>query len=318
MSRNVLPVALLVSQLWAVPGRSGNPREAAAEPAGGSAFVIVQPGYPGSTRDAEAFVGSLAAYLAEKMSLTGLKGEYHNDSRAGLDAIALLKPAFGVVSVGFYLEHREKLGLEPLLESGPSDNFVLVVREGEVKDLKALKGQLVAGGPLHELPFLHRVVFASPVEPDSWDSKPVFSTSRALRDLVDRKKLAAVLLTGREYKAFAPLYQTKRLEKVAESDYYPPAFLVAFRPEPGSPLEASRNDTVVQGKKALEAQKASEYSVESLRVKAMEQVKGVFSDLSRDLKGKKLLETMGAEKFGEIQKDWLKELERKYADHEKK
>ena len=292
-----------------------------ASDAAAPAIVIVQPGYPGTTKDAEGFVSSLASHLEEKAALKGLKGEYHNDPKAALEAIAKLKPAFGLVSLGFYLEHREKLGLKPLLQSNPADNFVLVAREGEVKDLKSLEGQQVAGGPLHELEFQDRIVFAGKAKPAGWDSKPVLNASRALRDLIDRKKYSAVLLTGREYRAFAPLYQTKRLEKIAETDYYPPAFLVALSPEPGNPPGAPGNgndqgDTAV--KSAAEKIASDKIAEEGLRAKASEQVKRAFSDLTRDLKGKKILETMGAEGFGEIKSDWLKELEGRYAAQEKK
>jgi len=150
-------------------------------------LVIVQPGYPGSTKDAEGFIRKLSAYVEEKAGLKGLFGEYHNDEKGALAAVEKLKPAFGVVSVGFYLAHRKDLGLKPLLQSKPGDNFVLVARTGELKDLAALKGQPVAGGPLHERGYLERVALAGKADPAVWDSKPVLQASRALRDLVDRK-----------------------------------------------------------------------------------------------------------------------------------
>src|SRR5262249_49319532 len=138
------------------------------------------------------------------------------------------------VSLGFYLEHRKELGLRVLLQSKPKDNFLVVARTGELKDLSLLAHQPVAGGPLQEAPFLQKVVFQGKADVASWDQKPTLFVSRAIRDLVERKKYSAVVLTGRDYAVFKELY-AKTLEKIAESDYYPPAFLVAFYVREESP-----------------------------------------------------------------------------------
>ncbi len=286
------------------PTASGAPPPAAVP--SGPRMVIIQPGYPGSTRDAEGFVGRLSAYVAERAGLAGLSGEYHNEEKAALAAVGRLKPAFGVVSLGFYLEHRAALGLKPLLASKPRDNFVLVARSGELKDLSALKGQPVAGGPLYERPFLERIAFAGKADVAGWDAKPVLHASRALRDLVDRKKYAAVVLTGRDYRTLSRLYQTKTLEKVLESEYYPPAFLVAFGTRPRGPANGKPAKVVPA------PGKPSEENSEELSGETAKKVERTFSGLAGDPKGKEILETMGAEGFEEIRSGWSRELEGRY------
>jgi hypothetical protein len=173
--------------------------------AGPPRMVIVQPGYPGSTQDAEGFMASLTEHLAAKAGLQGLAGEYHNQPRSGLRAIERDRPAFGMVSLGFYLEHRKALGLRAFLRSKPPDRIVLVARGGDVKDPAALGGEPVAGGPLHEKPFLERIAFAGKADVASWEAKPTVQASRALRDLVQRKTYRAVVITGRDLEALGQL-----------------------------------------------------------------------------------------------------------------
>lgn len=271
-------------------------------------MVIIQPGYPGSTKDAESFVGQLSEHLERKAGLQGLSGEYHNDAKRALTFLQEKNVSFGLVSLGFYLEHRQELGLRALLQSKPKDNFVIVSRMGELKDISALGGQPVAGGPLQEATFLEKVAFQGKAKVASWDSKPVLFASRALRDLVERKKYSALVLTGRDYTAFKELY-AKTLEKIAESDYYPPAFLVAFHRE-----ETRRNEKrEVDGTKKDPVEKHSaESGPQLLPDEVLKRVVRAFSGLSEDPRGKEILKTMGAEGFEEVHADWLKELEGKY------
>ena len=267
-----------------------------------SRLIIVQPGYPGSTKDAAGFIERLSRYLEEKTGLKGIVGAYYNEEAPALAACregAVGVPGFGVVSLGFYLKHRSSLGLRPLLQAKPKDNFVIVGRAGELKGLQDLKGQEVAGGPLHELELLGRLVLAGKADPATWQAKPTLATSRTLRDLLDRKKYRAVVLTGRDYRAFEELYRTKGLEKTWESEYYPPALLVAFLgKDPASHPGAGQ---------------ASPRSGEPRQVpKEVESIAKALAGLSEDPRGKEILESMAAEGFERIAPDWLKEVEGRY------
>ncbi|HVR76046.1 MAG TPA: hypothetical protein VMT52_17070 [Planctomycetota bacterium] len=318
----------------------------------GPSMVIVQPGYPGSTEDARGFVAELCAHVGRKADLAGLAGAYHNEEKPALAAIEKERPAFGVVSVGFYLEHRKELGLQALLQTKPRDTFVVVARAGDVKGLEGLKGESVAGGPLHERKFLERIVFWGKADVSAWSLQPTLRASRALRDLVDRKKHRAVILVGRDHRALSPLYPGKTLEKLHESEYYPPAFLVAFRargagkadpgPAPSGdrpPGDAARGDGKGGGdgrgspdpekpgteelktKNRGEPRSAAPENArpQALSEETLRKVQRAFAGLAQDPAGKGILETMGAEGFEEIPAEWLHDLEGRYdAADEKK
>lgn len=316
------------------------------------AMVIVQPGYPGSTEDARGFMAELSAHVARKAELAGLTGAYHNEEKAALLAIEKDRPSFGVVSVGFYLGHRKELGLQALLQTKPTDSFVVVVRAGDVKGLEGLKGEPVAGGPLHERKFLERIIFRGKADISTWNLQPTLRASRALRDMLDRKKHRAVVLMGRDHRALSPLYPGKTLEKLHESEYYPPAFLVAFcargagKADPGAapsgdrpPGDADRGDGKGGGdgqgspdpaKPGTEESKTKNRgeprpaATENARPQALSEetlrkVQRAFAGLAQDPAGKGILETMGAEGFEEIPAKWLRDLEGRYdAADEKK
>lgn len=277
-------------------------------------LVVVQPGYPGSTSTAAGFLRKLTGYLEKKAGIKGLHGTYYNEAKPVLAALkgssgasspgkAEGKIVWGVVSVGFYLEHRQAFGMKALLESRPKDNFVVVARSADVKSPLELKGEPVAGGPLHERLYLERIVFgkrsekgaekgtekevkeAQRLDIGSWRLTPTLRASRALRNLLRRKKYRAVVLTGTDYRALSSLYPAKTLEKIAESAYYPPALVVAF------------------GKATEEA---------LLSVEKTREVEGAFLGLSRDPEGRGILETMGADGFRAVQAGWLRELEGKF------
>ena len=310
----LLAILALFSRSWLL---AEEPAPVAPSPGssvpGSPWMIIVQPGYPGSTKDAEGFMSALTGYVGDKAGLKGLSGEYYNEEKKALSLIDEKKPGFGIVSVGFYLEHRRRLGLKALCQSKPKDNFVIVARPGELKDLSALKGQLVVGGPLYEKNYLERIVFAGKADLSAWDSKPTVYVSRALRDLsrdkveadgkektegTARKRPAAVLLTGRDHTAFKELYSAKTLEKIFESDYYPPAFLVAFEgpgekePRPEAKARAAAPRPLPEG-----------------MVKTLSRT---FQGFSQDSRGREILKMMGAEGFEEIPADWLEKVEGKY------
>jgi hypothetical protein len=282
--------------------------------------MIIQPGYPGTAKDAQGYLETLSAHISEKAGVRGISGAYHNETAPALEAIARERPSFGVVSLGFYLAERGRLGLVPRLAARPKDRFIVVARGDDVKGTDALKGEPVAGGPLHEKEFLDRIVFPK-AGVSRWDAKPTLHASRALRDLVARKKHRAVVLTGRDHEALASLYPGKTLEKVAESDYYPPALVVSFDPakaaraEVKTEKEESSAGNGPGGKTAKKSDSsAGSSSGENARLDpgALERVVRTFSGLSGEPRGKEILDTMGIDGFEEISGKWLEELERSF------
>ena len=287
-------------------------------------MLVIQPGYPGTTKDAEGFMGTFSEYLAGNAGVPGLTAEYHNNAEKGLAAIAEKRPSFGIASAGFYLEYRKKLGLKAICQSKPGDTFVIVARKGEVKDPGQLKGKPVAGGPLYEQPYLERIVFRGNVDVASWECQPTPLTSRALRDLAGGRKYTAVVLTGRDYRAFEPLHGSK-LEKVLESDPYPAAFVVLFQgtrerkggTAPGGAQvgeetgENQKKEGAAGGEPALAA-KADEKAPQALPPGVVEKLVRAFTGMAKDPKAKGILDTMGTEGFEEVPADKLASLEALY------
>jgi len=276
-------------------------------------MVIIQPGYPGTAKDAQGFLETLSAHLSEKAGVPGLSAAYYNETAPALEAIARERPGFGVVSLGFYLAERGRLGLVPRLAARPKDRFIVVARGDDVKGVEALKGEPVAGGPLHEKEFLDRIVFPE-AGVSRWDAKPTLHASRALRDLVARKKHRAVVLTGRDHDALISLYPGKTLEKVLESDYYPPALVVSFDPAKAAGAEVKTEKSSEGNDKTAKKSSPGSSNGENARLDAgaRERVVRTFSSLSGDPRGKEILDTMGIDGFDEISGKWLEELERRF------
>ncbi len=190
-------------------------------------WIIVQPGYPGSTAEAEGFMRRFSADLAAQSGIESLEGSYHNVPESAAKVIEEKKPAFGLVSLGFYLRYRRQFGLDAQLESEPGDRVVAVVRAGSFRRLKDLAGKKVAGGPLYEPEFLRRVVLGKEAAIDAWQIRPTLRVSRALRRL-HRGRVDAVVLTGREFAALGEVSPGKKVEKLLESEYYPESIFVFF------------------------------------------------------------------------------------------
>ena len=298
----------------------------------GTRWLVIQPGYPGSTQDAEGFMRSFSEYLQGKTGLASLRGTYHNVPEKALAAIETHRPAFSLVSLGFFLEHRRRLGLAAVLESKPEDRFVIVALEGAVKGPEALRGATVAGGPLYEKSFLERVVFRGRAPVASWKGEPGLRSTRALRRL-ERGRYRAVVLTGREYAALEALSRRKKLEKVLESAYYPQTLLVHHRSRPPGEEKALGEDSnegrrAAQKRSTITREKGTVTEGARSRAKPAEArrlseekrlaLKAAFLALGQDAAGRALLKTMGTRGFGEVRSEWLKRMEGMYDAEEEK
>ena len=121
-------------------------------------LAIIQPGRPGSPKAAEGFLARLGEYLASQTRLARPTLSYQNTPKEALVALEKKNPDLGIVSLGFYLEHRKQFGLKAVLEAYPLRKYVLVASEGEVKTAADLDGKLVMGGPLYEPKFVRRIL----------------------------------------------------------------------------------------------------------------------------------------------------------------
>ena len=188
-------------------------------------LVIVQPGYPGSTAEAAAFVARLCAAVRAEGGPGIGAGEYHNNEQQGIDAIRAKRPTVGIVSLGFALKHQKSLALRPLLWSHPDEAFHILVRKDTLRKLGDLEGRTVTGTPLLEPEFVQRVLFAD--ARTNWQSDGAKFFSRAVRNVV-RGRRDAVLLSNREYRGFLKLRYAQDLEVLHTTEAYPTAVVVAF------------------------------------------------------------------------------------------
>ncbi len=224
-------------------------------------FIIVQPGYPGSTAEAEQFVSDLLGAIGKGGGPGDLQGEYHNDAQEALKAINEKHPQLGIVSLGFYLAHKDDLHLEPLLSSRPLDRFYLASKKGSAIQPKDLSGKAVAGTPFQEQEFVARILFGlgaggGPVaggtssseeggkereaakgaagaakgggaDVSQWKVEATRSSTKGIRD-ASRGKVAAVLLTEREKRALDSLTAGQELEVYYRTEELPTAIMVSL------------------------------------------------------------------------------------------
>jgi hypothetical protein len=274
---------------------------AAAETVSADRYVIVQPGYPGSTAEAESFVTDLAAAIAKGGGPQGLKGAYYNETKEALEAIRAKKPFFGIVSLGFYLQHRQDLALAPILESLPPDRFYLAAKKGAPVNLNGLAGQVVEGTAFSEKEFVERLLFGpgagggpvstgaaekgadAPVpgkpvaDVAAWKAQSTSGFSKGVRD-VSKGKAAAVLLTERELRAMKETTAGKELDAFYRTEALPTAIVVSF----GPPTE--------NGRKAVEA------------------LKGIKDNPD----GKELVKLMGIDGFGPVDPKAMEKFEKRF------
>jgi hypothetical protein len=204
-------------------------------------FMIVQPGYPGSTVEAEQFVSDLLGAIGKGGGPRDLQGEYHNDAQEALKAINEKHPQIGIVSLGFYLAHKEDLHLEPILASRPLERFYLAAKKGSAVQPGDLAGKEVAGTPFQEPEFVARILFGpgaggGPVgggakggaaDVSQWKVEATRSPTKGIRD-ASRGKVAAVLLTEREKRALASLTAGQDLEVYYQTEELPTAIMVSL------------------------------------------------------------------------------------------
>ena len=257
-------------------------------------LAIIQPGRPGSPKAAEGFLARLGEYLASQTKLARPTLSYQNTPKEALVGLEKKNPDLGIVSLGFYLEHRKRFGLKAVLEAYPLRKYVLVASEGKVRTATDLDGKLVMGGPLYEPKFVRRILFPEDEKTaaslagwkgaSAWIPKPTTRVSSALYQL-GKNRIRAVLLYDSQYESMKNLGRLKKVEKVIESSYYPPAVIVAFRGAFKSAAAVSEE--------------------QRLLITALEKISTV-----KDAGG--ILQQMGCKEFRRIRSGWLSEVEKKY------
>jgi hypothetical protein len=135
-------------------------------------FVIIQPGQPGTSQEAQPVMDALAAYLQKKLDVkVNVTGNYFNVLAEALDFMRVNHPRWGIVSLGFYALHATAFQMTPIASTCPGgfskDILRLAVSKEASDNWRDLRGtvfgsmlfvpEVVAcelfGRPLKQLPF---------------------------------------------------------------------------------------------------------------------------------------------------------------------
>ncbi len=95
---------------------------AASSPAAGFTIVVCAPGYPGSTAEAQSAMEGFAAAAAAAAGWDreDLAAEYFETEEGGVTRLAAADAGFALVTLPFFLEYRERLGLEAEMLAVPT------------------------------------------------------------------------------------------------------------------------------------------------------------------------------------------------------
>ena len=207
----------------------------------------------------------------------------HNVPASAADWCAEAKPAAGIVTPAFYLEHRQALDLRPILftrrHGEPSEKYALLVRKGSGVRPEGLAGKPVATTVAAEAGYVRSVVF--PTQPLDLKSEKNLADAVLAMTEKDPDAPAAVLADRATRKFFEedPLTWPE-LEIAGESDPLPPDLVVVF------------------GKNAPEGFAAK--------------LKNALLGITKDDAGRKACEAIQTDGFGEVDSELLKKAEERW------
>lgn len=215
-----------------------------------STVVVCYPGGPVSEDDANKAMSAMLG-VVERVGgwpANTFNSTFSSDVAGCEKLLTTNKPAFAITSLGIFLDQREALHLDPVVQpkmrGETTEQFHLVAIKGRFSSLEDLKGKMVGGTVFDEAAFIRKVVFANKLDPATdFQLKAGKQAIRALRAL-DKGELDAVLLNGQQYAALGSLPLTHELESVFTSASLPLMGLVADR-------ETSTNDERARFAKAL-------------------------------------------------------------------
>ena len=229
--RLTLALALIAFSTWAL-----------CEP---SPVVVCYPGGPVSEDDANKAMTAMLG-VVEKVGgwpAQSFSSAFSSDVEGCKSLLKQKNPTFAITSLGIFLDQRQSLHLEPVVQpkmrGSSTEQFHLVAIKGRFNSLEEIKGKQVGGTVFEEAEFIRRIVFAGQLNPEKdFALKPSKQAIRALRSL-DKGELDAVLLNGQQFAALASLPLTHEFVSVFTSTPIPLMGLVANK-ETSTPEERNR------------------------------------------------------------------------------
>ncbi len=189
----------VIAVLWIVLGLAGS-----GHCAGSLDFVIIQPGQPGTPEEAQPTMDALGAYVQKKMGGgSRINGRYFNELEPAIEYLQTSPPAWGIVSLSFYVSYGRGFALKPLASSRPGgydkDLWRLAVSTSGPDDWHQLKG-VVSGTMLFESEAAACLLFKSKAEALPFRLSGTLQPLMALRRMM-QGKVAGVVLDRAQYEA---------------------------------------------------------------------------------------------------------------------
>jgi hypothetical protein len=190
---------------------------------------------------------ALAYYLQGKLGDdSSVRGSYFNRLEDALAHLQDHRPAWGIVSLGFYLEQARALKLQPLAATRPggadSDEWRLVISRDGPDRWQDLQGT-VDGTMLFTPCSAARLLFGTAADHLPFTLQGTYRPLRALR-AVARGKTVGLVMDNPQYQAVQALPLARNIKVLVRSEPLPTSPVVAFGPVD---QRHARLRTVLQG-----------------------------------------------------------------------
>ncbi len=185
--------------------------------AGAYDFVVVQPGQPGSTEEAQPVMDELAKYVSTQVD-DSVSGKYFNELSPALEWIGDNHPAWGIMGLPFYEAYRKNLSLKPIASTLPSgsefDLWRIIVPTDGPDSPEQIEGAVY--GSMFYTTESAKLLFSPAEVPNGFEVK---GTSKALRYLrrVARGRVAGVCLNRIQFSVARELSTFSKIKVIHES-----------------------------------------------------------------------------------------------------
>jgi hypothetical protein len=194
-------------------------------------FAVIQPGQPGTSKEAQPVMDALAAYIQRQTGKdVAVKGTYFNQPGPALDFLKQSHLAWGIVRVGFYSAHARPFHMTALASTRPGghpkDIWRLIVPGQGPKSWKTLTGK-VMGNMLFEADAASCLLFGLPAARLPFRLEGTFRPLRSLRNAMSGK-IAGAVLDRSQYEAVQALPLGKDIAVAHTSPDLPTSPVVWF------------------------------------------------------------------------------------------
>lgn len=174
-------------------------------------IVVCYPGGPVNEADASAAMASMLRVVERVGDWPAHSFEpvFTANAEDCRNLLAEKRPGFAIVSLGLFLEQRQRHQLVPLVQpqikGATREQYRLLVQAGRYDRIEALEGKSLGGTVLAEPEFVGRIVFAGRYDPArDFRLEPSRQALRALRAL-DKGELDAVIVNGQQFAGLGAL-----------------------------------------------------------------------------------------------------------------